>query len=90
MNNQYRVEEVPLGVVVFGGTILRGEVTGHTHKLLNGTVITTPTGGLYLETREGAKIVHEEHEDILLPPGKWAVIRQREYSSKDAVRLVTD
>lgn len=57
-----------------------GEVTGHAHA------IDPSHAGLYrwrndrlLEVKPGATLVHEEHSAIVLEPGVYRVIQQREY-----------
>ena len=86
-----KIYELPKGLKnVFGGVILRGESTGHSHRLVGGDVFSDKKGLLYLIVKEGGKIVHEEHTTIKLPKGLYAVIRQREYMSKDMVRIVVD
>lgn len=85
-----KTTEAVKGQSVPSGIVLRGEATGHAHRLTRGTVIKTKDGKLYLKTIKGSELVHEEHKSIKLEPGLWAVIRQREYTSADCVRLVVD
>ena len=40
-------------------------------------------------TSKGAQVVHDEHATIALPPGKYRITRQREYSP-EAIRNVAD
>jgi hypothetical protein len=42
-----------------------------------------------LAMQEEARIVHEEHGEVVLPAGNWSVKRQREYRPDGWVR-VTD
>jgi hypothetical protein len=71
-----------------------GEVTGHAHAvsgdadLLEVPVELVERGiaeiEKYLRVNDGgAVITHEEHATINLPPGVYAVVRQREYTSAD-------
>ncbi len=39
---------------------------------------------------KAGRVVHEEHNTIDLPVGKYAVIRQREYVSSDMTKIVRD
>lgn len=71
------------------GVILYGEATGHKHQLVGGDVMTLGES-IFLSVGSKAKIVHEEHNPISLMKGKYAVIRQREYASKDMTKLVID
>ena len=86
-----KVRELPKKLKkVQGGIILRGETTGHAHRLISGDVLKDKNGIMYLSVLTGGKVVHEEHNTISLPKGKYAVVRQREYQSKDMVRVVVD
>lgn len=71
-----------------------GEVTGHAHAVIGDadlleipaeiTERTIADIEKYLDVREGgAQVVHEEHATIHLPPGRYAIVRQREYTSAD-------
>jgi hypothetical protein len=76
------------------GTLVHGEITGHSHRLED-----LATGQLYGGTKPGemfldifgadARIVHEEHGAIALKNGAYRVWRQREYSP-EAIRHVYD
>lgn len=66
-----------------------GEVTGHKHQLDLGDMFETKDGKLYFKLPENGKLSHEEHNTIVLPPGKYEVRRQREYSP-EMVRPVAD
>lgn len=61
--------------------IVRGEATGHAHKIRIGILFSSWEDGphLYIKASKGAKVVHEEHEEIDLEQGIYEVIRQREY-----------
>lgn len=69
--------------------LLRGEATGHTHRIESGQVF-SDSGLLYIALSNPTSLVHEEHSPIKLPKGLYAVKRQKEYASKDMVRLVVD
>lgn len=76
------------------GTLVHGEVTGHSHRLEDlstGRLFPgTLPGELFLEiTAPRARIVHEEHGPIELGRGIYRVWRQREYSPQ-AIRHVSD
>src|SRR5687767_13621368 len=62
--------------------LARGEVTGHTHRIVEGQVrlYQLTAGIMYLRVlSEFAKLYHEEHEDIVLPKGDYEVRQQREF-----------
>ena len=67
-----------------------GEVTGHAHALSTQYAAAyTHEQDRYIVAKEGATLVHEEHSEIVLEPGCYRVVRQREYSPRE-VRLVAD
>lgn len=92
-----RISQIPDGVTANKlphGTLVHGEITGHSHRLEDlstgqlhaGTV----PGEIFLEIgASGGRIVHEEHGPIELAPGSYRVWRQREYSP-EAIRHVYD
>lgn len=72
------------------GVIARGEVTGHAHVLIGGT-LRTGQGLMYADVGEdGAKVVHDEHADLELEEGVWLVRRQVEYVGPDETTAVYD
>lgn len=71
--------------------ILKGEATGHAHRIVNGTIFTrSGTNQMYIEASVGAELVHEEHNTIPLEAGLYEVIRQREYDPDILSRYVED
>ena len=84
--------EVPKTAKKLKGNILvRGEVTGHAHRL-------DPPGAfqiyetpefMFVEVTEESSILHEEHAPIVLQKGKYKVWVQREYTP-EAIRRVID
>jgi hypothetical protein len=86
-----RIKKLPTGLKKRATKIiLYGEATGHKHQLTCGSVFDSKEGLVYLSLVKDSQLVHEEHGAIDLKKGKYAVIRQREYQSKDMVRLVVD
>lgn len=82
--------ELPKGLSLCASKVLaRGEATGHTHELLEGSVWTDDQGTLYLEVPQATQVVHPEHHPLDLAPGYYQVIRQREYTP-EAIRRVSD
>lgn len=75
------------------GHILEGEATGHIHRLedLAAAEVLEIGDGLFVNVSAegGVSIVHEEHKPIVLPAGRYEVVRQREYSP-EAIRNVID
>ncbi len=63
-----------------------GEVTGHAHAIHDLGVIaySLKDNRMLLDVpKEGASIVHEEHDSIELPSGQYEVIRQREWNESE-------
>jgi len=73
-----------------------GEATGHYHRV-NGPqveVVTTDTQ-MWVVAPEGAELTHEDHDTVILDPGTWIVIRQKEFNpfaetELERVRIVRD
>lgn len=76
-DNPRRLKEV----TVNDGTILKGEVTGHAHRLVGTTLFNDPSlvDGLFATVENGTEVVvvHEEHDPVPLPPGSYSFRRQR-------------
>jgi hypothetical protein len=71
-----------------------GEVTGHAHVVEGPAELFVESDLKELEDRflrveTEAAVVHEEHGTVTLPPGDYAVRRQREYAPEES-RLVAD
>lgn len=71
--------------------LARGEVTGHHHSVdAKAATLSLDEGGvMYLEIEQLTEVRHQEHAPIALEPGKYKVIRQREYSPAE-IRSVAD
>lgn len=61
-----------------------GEVTGHAHRIDTGQLMTVGDT-MYVWVERSARLTHEEHHTIELPPGAWQVVRQREYTPRRPV-----
>lgn len=82
-----------------GRTILaHGEATGHAHEVIGSKVsfeevlvdgLDVQRGSRILRVGRTAKLKHQEHTEITIPPGTYQVIRQREYSP-ESIRNVAD
>jgi hypothetical protein len=70
--------------------LAEGEATGHAHAIRAAGVALCMYGiQRILEVQREAILRHEEHADIILPPGNYEVIRQREYTPGE-IRQVAD
>ena len=70
---------------VKNGTIAKGELTGHSHRLsqssmASGALLYLVGRSMFLRSPQtGATIVHDEHDEIELPAGSYAVVPQQEF-----------
>jgi hypothetical protein len=84
-----KVEALPQGIhPKEGNIIVEGESTGHAHRLQSGSILIHEIH-MFLNIPAETSVVHEEHHPIVLEPGYWQVIRQREYIP-GAIRQVAD
>ena len=85
-------EEVPAdGRVV----LARGETTGHAHVMAADRVChfrDDGSGGGFVRIKGDAPVAltHEEHAPLMVPPGSYRVVRQREYEPREMPRFVMD
>jgi hypothetical protein len=80
--------------------LAEGEVSGHAHCIAAGPGVTAlrgpagdgdPLAPVYLALRALARLVHDEHGGIDLPPGNYRVIQQRRFEpATGAWRRVAD
>lgn len=73
--------------------LAEGEVTGHSHQLVNGLgQLIMMDKIMYLQVfSETALLRHEEHRPISIPKGNWKVKIIREYDPfDDEIRRVQD
>lgn len=73
--------------------LAHGEVTGHAHAIKNkgAALFRDPKLMAVFMTVNGDAVMleHDEHDTIVIPPGNYQVVRQREYSP-EAIRNVAD
>jgi len=69
-----------------------GEKTGHSHTLRGDVTFYDNGNGLILcqISRDGAMLVHQEHDQINIEEGDYIVINQREYDLIEGIRMVYD
>jgi len=78
--------------------LAEGEVTGHAHVIPAGTDVrllgrgdgADPLAVGYLALKKLARLVHDEHAPVALPPGNYRVVQQRRFAPRGAWRLVGD
>jgi hypothetical protein len=88
-----KIDKIPSGVFAStSNVILRGEATGHAHKIENGRIFNRfdwsfrqirTKNEIFIEAKKNARIVHEEHGTLELEAGFYLVIRQREFMTLD-------
>jgi hypothetical protein len=78
--------------------LAEGEATGHAHWIAadGGAMMLRPPAGAnpltvgYLALRQLARLVHDEHAPIDLPPGNYRVVQQRRYAPLGLWRRAQD
>lgn len=73
-------------------TLAYGEVTGHSHSIVQKESVMLYDYGSFLGLdvkADSVSLVHEEHKTIELPKGFYRVWRQREYSPEE-IRIIQD
>lgn len=80
-----------LGPVQDRKVLAEGEVTGHLHEIQGdkATLYGDSPETLLLEVAELSELTHDEHSTILIEPGFYRVVRQREYTP-EGERMVID
>ena len=86
------VKEIPASAKIRKNNVAAyGEVTGHSHAVLDGVLYEDAQGTVYIRASAGTVITHEEHGQIALPEGDYIVTHQREYDPwEQAARQVMD
>lgn len=76
--------------------LAHGETTGHAHAMAADRVCYFRDDGAgaggYLRVEGSAPVAltHEEHTPLMVPPGSYRVLRQREYQPRALPRAVLD
>lgn len=93
-----RIDDMPEAMTEIprdGGSVILayGEVTGHSHKIMERDVtFWLPEGSSdvrIIDAPNGATVQHDEHDPIVLPAGRYDVFIQTEYSPQE-IRQVVD
>ena len=84
-----KIDEIPSEAKRINRLILAyGEATGHAHALQDGELFDMD-GTLFFSLAVETELTHQEHDTIIIPPGDYQVIRQREYTP-ERIRYVED
>ena len=72
--------------------LIEGELTGHVHRVTEGQFeIMIEAQKIFLKAITECKVTHEEHREIVIPPGEYEIDRVREADPfQNAVRSVMD
>ena len=93
------VDEIPLAVMAVSSDgnrviVALGELTGHAHAFAAHQARLfrdEPSGRTFIAIAEGgAALLHEEHDPIHVPQGRYELRRQREYTPQRHARYVAD
>lgn len=78
------IREIPPDARLKGSNIIiEGEMTGHAHRLAGSgaQVFVEPGNRQYVDVIDLTPLIHEEHNTIEMPPGKYEAVRQREFDA---------
>lgn len=68
-----------------------GEVTGHKHLLKGDAMFFLFNNQVLVDVgSKGAELIHEEHNNLQVPEGRYAVVLQRELDILQGIRQVLD
>ena len=87
------VQEIPKGENSKDNVLVEGEHTGHAHRITNmENVVKTVVGtAIFLKVLHEVRVRHEEHKEILLPPGNYKIDQVNEDDHfEEEVRKVMD
>lgn len=77
-----QIEKLPEGrKEIKDKTLAYGEVTGHSHRFMNPDDIRRYKAKekVYLEALLQGTLIHEEHKPLIIDPGIYEQIKEREY-----------
>lgn len=88
------VSEIPAGLTrTKRVTLALGEVTGHHHTISEAEATGYGTAedalATYFESSVTMTLTHQEHNPVVIPPGKYQAIRQVEYTPEE-IKNVAD
>jgi len=69
--------------------LAEGEATGHAHVLEGLSSAVRDGARALVHVMEPARLRHEEHREVQVPPGWYEIVRQRVYTPQ-APRIVQD
>lgn len=84
-----KVEKLEDNLEVVENILAQGKATGHSHKITGAKVYQDKKGNRFIKVAKKATLTHEEHAEIQIEKGIYAIIRQREYTP-EGLRQVQD
>lgn len=87
-----RIDAVPPGAKKTDDAVIAyGESTGHKHQLAGRAVKMLLDTAIFVRVLKEAKMLHEEHKALILPPGDYKMDFVREYDHfEEEARRVQD
>jgi len=79
-----RIDELPSDLTPLDTkTVAEGEVTGHHHRFQNEQTLVykNDTNLKYVSLVKPDTLIHEEHKDMEMPEGNYAITIEREYDA---------
>jgi len=86
------IQELPKNLKEKDNVLALGEVTGHSHRFESKQkiVFQDEEGQQFVTLPKSQKLVHEEHQVLEIPKGKYKVVLQREFDIVEGTRQVLD
>lgn len=87
------IEEFPSNLKKKDLVLAYGEATGHMHQFIDPmavSVFESLSSQQFVDVIEDSMLTHQEHNDLLVPKGKYEVINQREVDLSEEIRRVID
>ncbi len=86
------IDSLPKGIKKKNLVLAEGETTGHMHRFNSKQVqvFADDENNQFVEVKSPSKLIHEEHQNLEIPIGKYKVMLQREYDLSQQVRKVMD
>lgn len=84
-----KIEKLEENLEIVENVLAEGKATGHSHKIKGAKVYQNKDGNRFIKVAKKASLTHEEHAEIIIEKGIYAIIRQREYTP-EGLRQVQD
>lgn len=86
------IAQFPNGIKKKNLVLAYGEATGHCHQFMDSNIVSVfeLNQQQYVEISNNAELFHEEHDNLIIPKGKYEVIRQQEVDLTNELRRIED